>query len=682
MEEEFFNAIKNNNIGKINLLIKQGFNLDLQNKDGAIALTTAIVYNNKIAELLIKEGANLDLQDELGYTALMVAIRTHNNKIARLLIEKGANLDLQDTDGYECTALMGAIRTDNKEIAELLIEKGANLDLQHTNGYTALMVAIKTDNKEIARLLIEKGANLDLQDTNGYTALMEAIRTDNKEIAKLLIEKGANLDLQNGSTVLMFAVKNELDSIIDSIIDSNSNIKEKCNELLEPIKYDKFTTFILSLRKQCKIFESFLQEKVDNIHQKLKESYTMQQQRELLIETKHNEELENLFKNFNIYSNTASFLFSDILTVRYLKEDGSIEYYAGAGLNKQFFTKVLEQLRLILFTRRTNTEPHLLIPNNEALDLFISKLNIGQEKDIIVKKLYTLAGVVFSYTLIYQYKWNVTLSYSILFKMLNIPDKYITCEFILMKDNIIKFNDRIDSIINSPVDSPFGKYISDTSAEDLLQTIDDTCKDEYNLSVSSVENIKSFMDGWFKDCIISVRPTLSDLIEACDTLGLSEKDINDLKEKLKIQKDGSNDKYIDMIIEILENKINPPLNINDHIEFIRKLLKYWSSIDGYVYNPTDFTGNNIPYTIRVVTPTFKDYIGVQTCFNMLSISSNIKTTQTLYEKLKETIDLVGDKFGDIDHIGGSIEKRKNIIRYESNKTIIYKIIHGIYNKNF
>ncbi len=90
---------------------------------------------NATVELLLKAGAKIDLQENEGWTALMMASlysRTDStHETVQLLLEAGADVDLREKDGW--TALMMACRyykTDSTiATIELLLEADANIDL-------------------------------------------------------------------------------------------------------------------------------------------------------------------------------------------------------------------------------------------------------------------------------------------------------------------------------------------------------------------------------------------------------------------------------------------------------------------------------------------------------------------------------------------------------------------------
>ena len=85
--DEFFKAIRENNIGDVRLSIE----------------------NNKDI---------INLQNEDGQTALMIACRYSSDDMARLLLEYGADIGLKDSDGH--TALQIAFAEDEEEIVDMI----------------------------------------------------------------------------------------------------------------------------------------------------------------------------------------------------------------------------------------------------------------------------------------------------------------------------------------------------------------------------------------------------------------------------------------------------------------------------------------------------------------------------------------------------------------------------------
>ena len=233
-------------------LIKNCENINVQGGMDETALIYAThIGNEEIARLLIENGANLNLQDKEGKTALMHAIQhDYLKEIAKLLVEKGANLNLQDKEGL--TVVMYAIWCGEFELAKLFIEKGARLDLLDKDGKSALRWAVdsfcdeggsvypkffKRADLGFINLLIDKGKNLDSQDKDGTTVLMvvsEFPAPNTLAAVKLLVKKGARLDLRDkkGMTALMRAKRNNRKEIINFLElkeKANVEIKEKAN---------------------------------------------------------------------------------------------------------------------------------------------------------------------------------------------------------------------------------------------------------------------------------------------------------------------------------------------------------------------------------------------------------------------------------------------------------------------
>jgi ankyrin repeat protein len=69
-------------------------------------------------ELLLKEGADINAKDNAGWTALMYASANCHKDIVELLIKAGADIDAKDNCYW--TALMWASRYNYKDIVELL----------------------------------------------------------------------------------------------------------------------------------------------------------------------------------------------------------------------------------------------------------------------------------------------------------------------------------------------------------------------------------------------------------------------------------------------------------------------------------------------------------------------------------------------------------------------------------
>lgn len=93
LHEALFDAINNDDINVINLLITKIENIDTVNQIGTTALMQAVFFNRiKIADLLIKNGANVNFFDDDYWNIIMVAVSNHNINTVDFAIRKGGNI--------------------------------------------------------------------------------------------------------------------------------------------------------------------------------------------------------------------------------------------------------------------------------------------------------------------------------------------------------------------------------------------------------------------------------------------------------------------------------------------------------------------------------------------------------------------------------------------------------------
>ena len=168
----------------------------------------------KEIEVLIQQGADVNIKNKDGNTALIIASEKGSLDLVNMLLENGA--DVQQKDGRGWTALMWASSCRNKEIVEMLISKGADINAKSQEGNTALMFASKRGENEIAKMLLEGGADVNVQNKYGSTALSWAAGSGHKEIVEMLLEGGADVHQKDkyGETALMKAADKETKKVI------------------------------------------------------------------------------------------------------------------------------------------------------------------------------------------------------------------------------------------------------------------------------------------------------------------------------------------------------------------------------------------------------------------------------------------------------------------------------------
>ncbi len=147
-------------------LIKRGFDINMQNKDGWTALMYAVSMNDDIVDTLLENGADVNIQDKWGKTSLMHACyHSGNLRLIKLLSKYSTNIE--DYDGN--TALIHAVSRQNaEEIINFLLDE--NINHQNKYGKTALMYAIEYGSQYI-KLLLDHGADIQIKNILNENAI-------------------------------------------------------------------------------------------------------------------------------------------------------------------------------------------------------------------------------------------------------------------------------------------------------------------------------------------------------------------------------------------------------------------------------------------------------------------------------------------------------------------------------
>lgn len=251
-------------------------------------MLTAANDDAKCVELLIGNGANVNLRDKDGRTALMYAVQKGCDKAGELLLKNKANPNLQDKDGK--TALMFAAEQGKLTSTEMLVKYEADITLTDKNGQNALMIAAAEGQTDIVRFLAEdcreekakdaanrqqdtpgnnkprpayavkKAVDLNARDNDGNTALMLAARNGHAETFQILARQKS----------VDFTVTNRAgQNIVDIIKASNDNRLKKLLEENEEIKRqttEKKQAAVLKVEQHlCKIRQNLGIQKINRI---------------------------------------------------------------------------------------------------------------------------------------------------------------------------------------------------------------------------------------------------------------------------------------------------------------------------------------------------------------------------------------------------------------------------------
>ena len=217
---------------------------------------------------LIKQGANVNLQDKEGETALHYAVDGSDVscEVLSCLIENGANFDAFSNSG--CTPLMKAIHNQLIQVVTYLIEHGANIDLQDKNGNTALHHAVGVTNFcDIIDHLVTGGAS-HICNNQGLTPLLLVSDRGNVAVVEHLIkrpeitkEQRINaLELLGASLVILHAAGFER-SFEKGLKYIKRGVEERFSNLTEPLLKQSTEQAVKAYqnRKECQSLEEFAQ---------------------------------------------------------------------------------------------------------------------------------------------------------------------------------------------------------------------------------------------------------------------------------------------------------------------------------------------------------------------------------------------------------------------------------------
>ncbi|XP_073511819.1 uncharacterized protein [Phyllobates terribilis] len=138
-----------------------------------------------VVDLLVKAGVSIDVEDQKGCTPLITAAQYGHTALCCYLIGKGAKVQVCDLEGD--TALHWAAFKGHCELTHLLIYSGCNPKSTDNFGQTPLHLAVLSGNLPTVQLLCEQdGVDLESEDNNRNTPLRLAKARKSKQIIAFL----------------------------------------------------------------------------------------------------------------------------------------------------------------------------------------------------------------------------------------------------------------------------------------------------------------------------------------------------------------------------------------------------------------------------------------------------------------------------------------------------------------
>lgn len=252
--KNIYESIKYGSLEILNLLMKNGINIEFPNEENE----TPLIYASKIGsleivKLLLNNGANIEAKNKLDRTSLMEASRGGHIDTIKFLLDRGANIEAKDIDGG--TSLIEASRCGHVDTVKYLLDRGANIDAETNRGLNAYIVAAFRNNLNIMELLLEYGVNINGKNKNGTSyleiLLMHKDPLDSFDVINFLITKGINIDLDDEwivekLTYILFQI--EIKNIYEAVIQNEFDIVKFFVSNGVDIKknYHKFTLLELS----------------------------------------------------------------------------------------------------------------------------------------------------------------------------------------------------------------------------------------------------------------------------------------------------------------------------------------------------------------------------------------------------------------------------------------------------
>ena len=181
--EDFFTAIRNDEVKVISNLFTRGFDPNTVNLQGEPAILNSLKLGSlKSFEFIVQHPkTNLNVRNSHGESALMLVCLKGELELAKMLIQRDADIN---HPGW--TSLHYAASGGHTAIIQLLLDQSAYIDAESPNGTTPLMMAARYGNEKAVQLLITEGADWKLKNQLGLTALDFAVQGRRPEAIKLL----------------------------------------------------------------------------------------------------------------------------------------------------------------------------------------------------------------------------------------------------------------------------------------------------------------------------------------------------------------------------------------------------------------------------------------------------------------------------------------------------------------
>ena len=228
--------LKRNEIGIIELLLVNGWDVNCQNALGATPLHYAALRKDSgkhVANILLKNLANPQITTTLGHTPLHLACERYKTELVQILIENKASpgsVDVNNNTPMHVLLLSPGRDTIAKEIVEILLRAGARSDIKNRDGNDALLLSCAKGYAKVCQLLLQSGSFPRVVNEEGNTVVHLCAKHGHSELMDMLLDLEIpyiNVPNSEGDTPLHLAVKNNHTEVAAVLIRKGSSIATK-----------------------------------------------------------------------------------------------------------------------------------------------------------------------------------------------------------------------------------------------------------------------------------------------------------------------------------------------------------------------------------------------------------------------------------------------------------------------
>jgi ankyrin repeat protein len=184
--DDFFSAVKRDDVRALRQLAQRGFDLNTRNEAGENALFLALRDDAPAVSvfLLGQNTVQVEVRTPKDESPLMMAALKGRLEVARRLIERKAEVNKPGWAPLHYAATNAD--AESLPMVRLLLEHHAYIDAESPNGSTPLMMAAHYGHPTVVKLLLEEGADPLLKNQQGLSAIDFANRAQRAESAEII----------------------------------------------------------------------------------------------------------------------------------------------------------------------------------------------------------------------------------------------------------------------------------------------------------------------------------------------------------------------------------------------------------------------------------------------------------------------------------------------------------------